>query len=66
MVAMADDARGNYLGEDWRTMNLEQPVDSYQRLGQCAILFSIPIPVRTPNQNLEVSMTPWETGWGAN
>ena len=48
------DAGGNYLGEDWQTMNLELPEESYQRILRSSIQFSAAIPVKARSQLLKV------------
>jgi hypothetical protein len=48
------DAGGNYLGEDWQTMNLELPEESYQRILRSSIQFSAAIPVKARNPILKV------------
>jgi len=48
------DAKGNYLGEDWKTMSLQLQEASYQRIMQSAIPFSTMIPLKAPSQILRV------------
>jgi hypothetical protein len=48
------DANGSYLGETWKTMNLELPEKSYQDIMRSAIQFSTLIPLKAPNQILKV------------
>ena len=48
------DAAGNYLGENWQTMNLELPEESYQRILRSSIQFSAAVPVKVRSQLLKV------------
>jgi VWFA-related protein len=48
------DAHKNHLGDNWTTMNMDMPEDSYQRLLQSGIQFSALIPQKAPNQILKV------------
>lgn len=54
IVTFYADARGNLLGELWKTMNLDLPEESYQRMLKSGIPFSTAIPVKAPNQMLKV------------
>ena len=48
------DAKGNYLGEDWKTMTLQLQEESYQRILRSRIPFSTLIPLKVPKQMLKV------------
>jgi VWFA-related protein len=48
------DAHKNHLGDNWTTMNMDMPEESYQRLLQSGIQFSALIPQKAPNQILKV------------
>lgn len=48
------DAHQNFLGEDWKTMDLQLQEDSYQRFLRSGIPFSTMIPLKAPNQMLKV------------
>ena len=54
IVTFYADAQGNLLGELWKTMNLDLPEESYQRMLRSGIPFSTAIPVKAPNQMLKV------------
>lgn len=48
------DGRRNYLGEEWRNVDLRLLEDTYQRFLKSGIPISIPIPLKAPNQILKV------------
>ncbi len=48
------DGRRNYLGEEWRNLDLRLLEDTYQRFLKTGIPISIPIPLKAPNQILKV------------
>jgi VWFA-related protein len=48
------DGRRNYLGEEWKNLDLRLLEDTYQRFLKSGIPVSIPIPSKAPNQILKV------------
>jgi len=48
------DGSEKYLGESWKTLNLELPEDKYQELLRSGILFSTQIPQKASTQILKV------------
>lgn len=48
------DGRRNYLGEEWKNLDLRLLEDTYQRFLQSGIPISIPIPFRARNQILKI------------
>ena len=48
------DRKRNYLGEEWKILDLRLLEDNYQRFLQSGIPVSIPIPLKAPNQILKV------------
>ena len=48
------DGRRNYLGEEWRNLDLRLLEDTYQRFLKSGIPISISIPLKAPNQILKV------------
>jgi hypothetical protein len=48
------DSNGNYLGGQWRTMNLDLLEEGYQRLMRSGIQYSAVIPGQAPSQLLKV------------
>jgi VWFA-related protein len=48
------DGKRNYLGEDWKNVDLKLLEDTYQRFLQSGIPISIPVPLQAPNQILKI------------
>lgn len=48
------DANGNYLGDSWKTLDMDLPEESYQRVMQDGIEFSSLLPLKTQNQIFKV------------
>ena len=54
------DAKASYLGQDWKTLDLQLQEDSYQRFLQSGIPFSTVIPLKAAGQILKVVV--YDTG----
>jgi hypothetical protein len=48
------DSGGKFIGDQWKTLNLELPEDAYQKTLQSGIQVSSLIPAKVPNQILKV------------
>jgi len=54
IVVFYADSNSRYLGQDWKTMDLNLQEETYQHLTQSSIPFSTMIPLKVPNQTLKV------------
>ena len=50
------DAKGNYLGEEWQTADLQLQEDEYQQVLKSGVSMSIMIPFKTPGQIFKVAV----------